>query len=233
MRKSLFCHCITPIPMKRYFIPLLFFLATATAAAQNVMLKAGGGLAAQYGSAQSVGALKFGVGYEHEIDQHWTITPSLLFVAKGWQDPDRRVPVVNDETGQPEFDDEGNPVTSLMNRSVAANYIEVPVLFSYYVRLAPSRYLVLGAGPYAAFGVSGKVKVKGDGERIGAEKLYYDYSTFSSSGLRRFDAGLQAFVGYEFASGFNLGVEADFGLLRTSRDGGRNCSGMLALSYKF
>lgn len=217
----------------KHLLLSLFLLLPAMAGAQSLQLKAGGGLSSQYGSAGVVGALKLGLGYEYEFDQHWTITPSLLLVGKGWKDPDRLVEVIDDETLLPELDDEGNPVMSTMNRSVAANYLELPVMVSYYFRTGASRYIIVGAGPYAALGLLGKTKVKGDGRRIGAEKLYYDYSTFSSTAYRRFDAGFQTFLGYQFPSGLSLGLEADFGLLRTARDGGRNCSGMVALSYKF
>lgn len=200
--------------------------------AQYLKLKIGGGLASQYGDAKVVGAYKIGIGYEYEFDQHWTFTPSLVFYGKGWKDPDVDVPVV-DDNGQPRYDEAGNRLYSRMSRSVAADYVEIPLLFSYYYRTGEGRYLVFGAGPYAAVGVAGKAKVKGNGERIGSEKLYYDGNTFSEEGAHRFDAGVQGLVGYQFPSGLTLGVEADFGLLRFKTDGGRNVSALISLSYKF
>ncbi len=203
-----------------------------TLEAQNIKLKVGGGLSGQSNGAKVVGAYKIGVGYEYEFDQRWTITPALVFYGKGWKAPDKTVPVV-DDNGQPQLNEEGEQVYSLMSRSTSANYLEVPVLFSYYHRLGESRYLVFSAGPYAAVGVGGKVKTKGDGQRIGSEKLFYEYSTFGENGIRRFDAGLQAFVGYQLPAGIALGVEADFGLLRTQSNGQRNLSGLVSLSYTF
>lgn len=208
----------------------LLLLAAPAATAQNFRFQVGGGLATQYGAAHSVGAYKIGAGYEYEFDQHWTFAPALLFVGKGWQDPDRDVPDLGAD-GQPRYDDAGRLIVSRKNRSVSANYIELPLLFHYYYRLGESRYAVFAAGPYAALGVAGKVKTKGDGERSGSEKIYYDEKTFGHGGLRRFDAGLSAFAGYQFPSGLTLGVEANFGLIPTTAGGGRNLAGLVSLSY--
>lgn len=209
----------------------LIGLTVATAAgAQSFRFQVGGGLASQYGAARTVGAYELGVGYEYEFDQHWTFVPALRFVGRGWEDPDRDVPDL-DEQGNQRLDNEGNPLVSRMNRTTSANYVELPLMVHYYYRLGPSRYVVLGAGPYAALGVAGKVKTRGDGRRQGAEKLYYDDKAFAAGGLRRFDAGLSAFAGYQFASGLTLGIGADFGLVPTTSGGGRHVSGMVKLSY--
>lgn len=211
---------------------ILSLLGAAGVRAQHVSLRVAGGLASQTGDYRPVGAFKLGVGYEYEFDQHWTVAPALLFGARGWKDRDRTVAVIDDD-GVPATDEEGRPVTSVMGRSTAANYVEVPVIFSYYHRLAESRYLVFSAGPYAAIGVSGKVKTRGDGGRTGSEKLFYERRTFGHGGLRRFDAGLQVGAGYQLPSGLTVGVEADFGLVRTSHGGGRSVSGLVALAYRF
>ena len=111
-------------------------------------------------------------------------------------------------------------------------FIEVPLLLSYYWRTGPARYVVFSAGPYVAYGVGGKQKTKGNTELEGAQKLYYERQTFDIEGTHRFDAGLQAMVGYQFSSGLLLGVEADFGLARFNRTGRRNLSGLLTLGYR-
>lgn len=211
---------------------LLLLAAALSAPAQNFLIKAGGGLATRYGADRAVGAYKIGLGYEVEFDQHWTLTPQLLFYGKGWEDPDRRVAVINDD-GTPMLDDEGNRAYSTMNRSTSALYVELPLMLGYYVRLAPSRYLLFAAGPYAAVGVGGKEDTRGDGSRIGPDKLHYSRTTFGAAGVRRFDAGLQTFAGYQFGSGITAGVEADWGMVKTRRTGGRTLSGLLSLSYKF
>lgn len=213
-------------------LTLALSLTAVPAAAQNWLFKVGGGLASQYGSARPVGAYKIGVAYEHEFDQHWTFSPGIAFVGKGWKDPDTMVPAL-DDNGDRIVDEDGNEAFSRMNRSTSACYIEVPLLFSYYFRLGESRYWVVSAGPYAALGVAGKVKTKGDGTRTGSEKLYYDGKTFDEDGARRFDAGIQTYTGYRFASGLSVGVEADFSLTRFKSGGGRNVAGLIALGYSF
>lgn len=203
-------------------------------AAQHLQIKAGGGLASHYGPADVVGAYKLGIGYEYEFDQHWTFAPSVVFYGKGWQDPDTTVPDIDDATNKQRTDASGNPLYSIKDKSTAACYVEVPLTFNYYIRLAESRYIVVGAGPYVAYGVAGKTKIKGDGEAAESKKLYYDYNTFGSTdGLRRFDYGLQALAGYQFPSSITVGLEADFGLQRVKSDGGRNFSALISFCYTF
>lgn len=215
----------------RAVVALCLLLLPATASAQSVKFNVGGGLGTQYGDARVVGAYKIGVGYEYEFDQHWTITPGIAFYGKGWKDADQQVHLTDNE-GNAVYDEHGDPVYSIMSRSTSANYLEIPILFSYYYRLSESRYLVVSAGPYVACGLFGKVKTKGDTDRTGSEKYYYENNTFGSGGMRRFDAGAQALVGYQFPSGLTLGLEADFGMVRTCSDGGRNFSALISLSYK-
>ncbi len=212
---------------------LLTAVMVATGAeAQHLQLKIGGGFAAQYGDARAVGAYKIGVGYEYEFDQHWTFAPSLLFYGKGWRTPDTFVADL-DGNGRPQYDDNGNLLTSRCRTTTAADYVEIPLLFSYYHRVGEHRYLVISAGPYAALGVAGTMKTKGDATHPGSEKIYYDAKTFDSDGARRFDAGMQAFLGYQFPTSLTLGIEADFGMLRFCNGGGRNVSALIGLSYNF
>ena len=219
--------------MCRKIISILFLLAVMVAgSAQTLQLKAGGGFASQYTDSKVVGAFKLGVGFEYEFDQHWAINPSLNLMGKGWKDKDTFVNDL-DESGVPKTDEEGNPIMSRMARSTTANYLELPVLMNYYIRTGESQYIVIGAGPYVACGLWGKEETKGDGRKQGAEKLYYDRDTFDKSGVHRFDAGIQAALGYQFAVGVTLGVEADFGLTKFESKGGKNVSGLIFLTYNF
>lgn len=220
--------------MKKQFLIILLLAFTAfTASAQNVQFKLGGGFSSHFdGSSEVVGAFKIGVGYEWEFNQHWTFTPVLSVYGKGWKDPNQRV-FVYDDAGNQRFDElTGQPLTSIRNRTTTANYVEIPLLFSYYLRTGESRYVVFSAGPYVACGVSGKQKTKGDGEKQGSEKLYYEEKTFNEVGVHRFDAGIQTMVGYAFPSGFTLGLEADFGLAKFNTSGDRNVSALISLGYK-
>lgn len=213
-------------------LPLLCLAGTGAVHAQKWQLKVGGGLASQGVHNRVVGAYKIGVAYEYEFDQRWTFSPGLMFYGKGWRTPDESVACVDDD-GNPMLNESGQQVYSLMSRSASANYVEVPLLFNYYYRLAESRYVVLSAGPYVSFGVAGKIKTKGDGSRIGSEKLFYEGNTFSLPGARRIDAGVQAHLGYQMPSGLTIGVEGDFGLVPFNRGGHCNLVGLVSLGYSF
>lgn len=219
--------------MRRQSLILLLSLLLLPLAgqAQNLQFKFGGGLSSHYGKAEAVGAFKIGVGYELELSQHWTFTPGLAVYGKGWKDPNATVFVYDDE-GNQLFDEEtGEPLTGIMSRSATKNYLELPLLVSYYLRTGESRYVIFSAGPYVAYGVSGKQKTKGDTERPGAERFYYEKKTFKEAGTHRFDCGLQAMVGYQFPMGITLGLEGDFGLTKFNAQGNRNLSGLISIAY--
>lgn len=219
--------------MIRKLFLLAAILCCGVASAQNVQFKIGGGLASHYRDAEVVGAFKVGVGYEIEIDQRWSFIPTLEFYGKGWKDPDENV-FVFDDKGEQLFDKEtGEPLVGIRSRSASQNYIQFPMLFSYYLRTGEARYVVFSAGPYFACGISGKQKTKGDTESEGSKKLYYESKTFKEPGTHRFDMGIQTRVAYQFASGMSIGLEADFGLAKFNSAGDRNISGLISLGYTF
>jgi len=221
--------------MNKLFFSLLFFLALTRVQplrAQGVCFKFGGGLASHYGKAKAVGAFKAGVGYEIELNQHWSFLPTFEVYGKGWKDPNQEVFVL-DDSGKPLVNPEtGEPVKGIMSRSASQNYIQLPLLVSYYLRTGEARYLVFSAGPYVAYGIAGKQKTKGDTTRPGSEKMYYEKKTFKEPGTHRFDAGIQTSLGYQFSSGVLIGLEADFGLAKFNRSGDRNISGLVTLGYR-
>ena len=132
-----------------------------------------------------------------------------------------------------EYDEQGNQRMSVMSRTTTANYIEVPLVFNYYQRVGEGRYVVLAAGPYVAYGISGKSVTKGDTSRPGSEKMYYEGKAFKEPGVKRFDAGLQVMLGYQFASSLIVGLETDLGVLPYNAAADRNISGIVSLSYRF
>ena len=218
--------------MRKIFILLAIIIATISAKAQSFQFEIGGGLAKHYGPSKVVGAYKIGAGYEYELNQKWTLNPQIAFYGKGWKKPDETMLVFN-EDGSPMMNEEtGEQYTSTKSVSSTAYYIEIPLLVNYYIRTAPLQYIVISAGPYAAIGVGGKQKTKGDSDAVGAQRLYYTNKTFDIDGAHRFDAGLQIGAGYEFANGLTLGAEADFGFLNVKRGGSKNVSALISLTYK-
>jgi len=222
-----------PLPLALVLALLVAAACPRRAEAQSFQLKIGGGLAALGRDSRSVGAYKIGVAYEYEFDQHWTVSPALAFCGKGHKLPDETV-VLRDDAGQPLLDEEtGLPRTGLKGTSVTADYVELALPFSYYLRLGAARYLVCAAGPFAAVGVAGKHTVRGDTDLQGAERFFSERATFSLPGVRRFDAGLQAAVACQFSRRLTLGVETELSLTRFTSGGGRRVAGLLTLAYRF
>jgi len=84
------------------------------------------------------------------------------------------------------------------------SYLEIPVNFLYKPVLGDGK-LLLGFGPYAAFGVGGKYK--GDGNSTSVE--------FGSDPdqVKRFDAGANLLAGYEFSNKLSFQLNAGLGLV--------------------
>lgn len=216
-----------------YLIIVSLLLSCSLCQAQNVIFKIGGGLASHAGSStRNIGAFKLGASYEWELNNLWGVETGLYYFAKGWKNKDRDV-IIYDEEGNPVVDEDGNVLMGKMNITSNANYIELPVLVNYYIPLAGAHYLSLSAGPYFAYGIGGKVKTNGDTDRQGVERLYHEHSTFSQSGMHRFDVGAQVSANYELNRQFSVGISADWGLTKVSSAGGKNVSYILSLAYKF
>lgn len=220
--------------MRKYLLPVIVsLLSLGCAEAQRVNINAGGGLASHYGSStRPVGAVKIGVSYEWELSTTWTLECGPEFYVKGFKDRNTEV-YMRDSEGNLVLDDNGNPMMGKKNVSTTAYYVELPIKANYYIELRPLHYIELSAGPYAAVGVGGKRKTRGDTDETDeARRFFYEKNTFSERGVKRFDAGLRAAVAYEFNRQFAVGIEADFGMLRFSDSGGHNVSGLLTLSYR-
>ena len=216
----------------RRIIFLILLCFAVSSHAQHLQLKVGGGLSKLDRSSSVVPAWRLGAGYELEFDQHWTFSPTVIFAIKGWENPDEIV-YKKDNDGNLVLDPEtGTPLTGVKNVSTITYHVEVPLWFKYYLRTKERQYVVFSAGPYAAYGISGKTKVKGDTDRLGAERYYYDFDPFSDGDCKRFEVGAQVGVGYQFSNGVTAGV--DFSYAFTKVDGQRKpVSALLSFSYLF
>jgi hypothetical protein len=95
------------------------------------------------------------------------------------------------------------------------SYIEIPVNFVYKPVLGAGRML-LGFGPYAAFGVGGKEKNDEGVERDIKFQNKVTLSEIATDGgpyFKRFDAGANFLAGYEFSSRFSAQLNAQLGLV--------------------
>ncbi|HEY8897324.1 MAG TPA: porin family protein [Niastella sp.] len=135
-----------------------------------------------------------GVNAEIPIASEFYLQPGVLFTTKGAKSKDDKDAKVN------------------------LSYIEVPINFLYKPELGMGK-LLLGIGPYIAFGIGGKVS-NADGKEMDVEFTKEvsaaNYSATTSQGLfpyfKRFDAGGNLLAGYEFSNNFSFQLNAQLGM---------------------
>jgi len=97
------------------------------------------------------------------------------------------------------------------------SYLEVPVNFLYKPALGSGK-LLLGFGPYVAFGVGGKTSFEGAGQKQDYDVKYQN--TVSStdpkdqSYFKKVDAGANLLFGYEFSNRISAQLNAQLGLAK-------------------
>jgi hypothetical protein len=136
-----------------------------------------------------------GVNVEIPVAPDFFLQPGLLFTVKGTKT-------------------EQNGITGKLK----VNYIELPVNFIYKPVLGNGR-LLLGLGPYVAYGIGGKVKLSGSGTDVDQDIKFENKLTESQLlddqyYLKRFDAGANLLAGYELSSGISFQLNAQLGLLK-------------------
>lgn len=114
--------------------------------------------------------------------------------------------------------------------SIDLMYLQVPIHLAYKVDVTPGTRVVLHAGPYVAYGVSGKAKY--DGKSFDLFKEYEILGT-KYSAMKRFDAGLGIGAGAEFGP-LLLDLGWDFGLVKLNDNSDlKNGNAYLSVGYKF
>ncbi len=136
-----------------------------------------------------------GVNVEFPIAPEFFLQPGLLFTVKGTE---------TDE--------------AVGTGKVKVNYIELPVNFLFKPALG-NGHLLLGLGPYIAYGIGGKVKLSGSGNDFEKNIKFENKLTESQLldnefYLRPFDAGANLLAGYEFNFGISFQLNAQLGLLK-------------------
>jgi hypothetical protein len=132
-----------------------------------------------------------GVNAEIPVGIDFYLQPGVLFITKGADD-----------------------VNGTDNK-ISINYIEVPVNFLYKPALGTGR-LIMGFGPYAAFGIGGKYKPSVGSETDIDFKSPITMAEAASGTLflKGFDAGANLLFGYEFANHFSAQLNASLGLVK-------------------
>ncbi len=118
------------------------------------------------------------------------------------------------------------------------NYIEIPVNFIYKPALG-SGSMLLGFGPYLAFGIGGEMDGPGGSVDVDFVSDYDPNNT--NPQLKRMDAGGNLIAGYEFANKLSFQLNAQLGLMDITPDYGdvnnktsfKNTGFGLSLGYRF
>lgn len=123
------------------------------------------------------------------LSESFSIQPGLSYQGKG---------------SKTEIIDEDGKIKSTINLS----YLEIPVNAIYYIPAGTGKFFI-GAGPYAAYGLSAKVKMGKESEKIEWGK---------EDGFKRFDFGINTMVGYKLAGGFLINAGYGIGLMDMLHD---------------
>lgn len=112
------------------------------------------------------------------------------------------------------FSYDGNNLDGSTTTNVMA--LEIPVNAVYYIPTGASGSVFLGAGPYAAYSVSGKVKAKGSIGDFGTEgESDIDFGG-DDRNQNAFDFGLNFMAGYRLPGGFTINAGYGLGLANLS-----------------
>ncbi len=108
-------------------------------------------------------------------------------------------------------------------------YLQLPVHLAYKIDVTPGATVVLHAGPYAAYGLDGKVSLKAGTLEGSSDKVFGD----GDLQMKRFDFGAGIGVDLELSQ-FVVGLGWDMGLINLANTGTRkNQNAYLSLGYKF
>lgn len=197
--------------MKKLIFIAILAMATTSISAQKFGVKAGLNLSTHLGDdadgAKVQPGFHIGGVVELPLSKSLYLQPELLLSQKGAK-----------------YKDGG--VTSRMKPL----YLEVPVNLMLKADLVTGK-VTIAAGPYFAYGVSGKQSSGG-----ASVDLFSKADGADEAILKRFDAGIGVAAGYEFNSGlfFNLGTS--YGLTNVAEEAGvsvKNSTVTLSVGYKF
>ena len=139
-----------------------------------------------------------GVNAEIPVGIDFYFQPGLLYSIKGAKSEDVIL-------GQP------------INTTLKISYLEVPLNFLYKPLLGTG-HLILGFGPYVAFGIGGKATYEGGGSSV-TEKIKFQKTVNNSDPdnvvyIRPMDAGANMLVGYEFGNKVSFQLNTQLGLTK-------------------
>jgi hypothetical protein len=115
-----------------------------------------------------------------------------------------------------------NIITDDITKTTMLSYIELPVNIIYRPQLGDG-HLLIGAGGYGSCGISGRERTKSGTITIELPVKFLDDASeepTSYAYYKRFDAGVNALLGYEFYNGIFIQVDGQLGLMKINSDYG-------------
>lgn len=111
--------------------------------------------------------------------------------------------------------------SELSNSTTNINYLEMPLNFVYKAACGNGSFMV-GVGPYVAYGLKGKVKTTGDAVTVETNIEFKNTIELTDPldvpFYKAFDAGANAFAGYEMANGVFCQLNMQLGLLKINSE---------------
>lgn len=95
---------------------------------------------------------------------------------------------------------------------ISLSYLTLPINFLYKPEMMNGSAWFIGFGPYVGYALSGKIQLDGTSGSLDPFKNMFGDGEDKSM-MERFDAGFNVQLGYELMNGFNLGVNANLGLV--------------------
>lgn len=165
---------------------LLSLLYYTSFAQTSFYLRIGGNLSKFYTPTTSFAPLlggQAGIMADVGISDHFSIQPSLMWVAKG-------------TSSILEARDVNGLKTMEHNTSWRLNYLELPVVTAYKAKIGKSVTFMGGLGGYVALGISGILRW--DGAYDDQKVQFVTRKNSTSDGYNRYDYGAEATTGLQF-----------------------------------
>lgn len=201
--------------MKKIILAAIAVTTVGFANAQDIKFGLKGGVnlsnfTGDYRGLSSRVGFQFGGFMEYSLSEKFSIQPELLYSSQGAK--------LKDSSFDSSYENKTN-----------VNYLNIPVMFKYYV----VDKLSIEAGPQIGFLIGGKTK--DDVTFVGGEKYSQSYN--SKDDFKTLDFGLNFGAGYDFTEKISLGLRYNLGLANIADYGnnfkGHNSVFSLSVGYEF
>lgn len=178
-----------------------------------------------------------GILVEFPINKMLSLQPEMNFTTKGMRNESHVARNISSTSGT------GTERLHAVSK-ISSHYIELPLYIKYALNITRLDKFIAGAGPYFAYGISGKMKSeftlstssihwKGEKDIFKGDDMHFnenrwtDHSSVLGNAanlirepywrkpLKRFDGGVSGFVGYEFQEKWFATISYDVGLINS------------------